>query len=106
MCSNDIFRNDTAESKLCEQCEMPLQKHSIFIHKGQKLSQICAVNADVAGHRAEALQGIQVAADKMVQKSNEKFAPIEVGTTVLVPIPTFDRGTLDPNNIHRLVQNY
>ena len=42
-------------------------------------------------------------ADSMLKSTNQRFGPVEEGTTVRIPIDQVDRGKTDPRNILAVV---
>ncbi|XP_071053571.1 protein FAM200C-like [Onthophagus taurus] len=51
----------------------------------------------------KAIEGVKKQAEKMKFTSNKKFHPIEVGTSVIVPVPSLDRSKGDARNLIGLV---
>lgn len=43
--------------------------------------------------------GQKRAAEKMLNVSNKKLKPLEIGQTLAIEVPKVDRGPLDPKNI-------
>jgi hypothetical protein len=53
----------------------------------------------IAVERQGALKGLQKQAGRMLVNSNNRFPPVNVGTTVIVPVPSVDRAKGDHRNV-------
>ncbi|CAF4947546.1 unnamed protein product [Pieris macdunnoughi] len=65
----------------------------------QILCFICKREQDIAKERAQTLKGTKRAAEKMIDQTVKKLPLLEVGNSVLINFPKFDRGPLDTKNI-------
>lgn len=104
----------------CSSCEMPVPLPEVYlctsctavlhwqcgfpITAGDGvLCQICHGRAQTVRNRAEARKGQIAAATAMKEKTAALLDPINVGDSVLVPVPRVDRGPADPPNLMGVV---
>lgn len=59
----------------------------------------CNRKENITTNRASALAGIKHAANKMVERSCQKFQPLSAGQAVLIPVPLYDRSPVDEKNL-------
>lgn len=72
---------------------------------GKHLCHLCNVGYTIHAQRTAAVAGVKIAADKMLQTSKDKFPPVQMGQSVLLPVPEYDRGPLDEPNLLGKVVN-
>ena len=65
--------------------------------------QITQRGKRILNHREESHKMIKIQATKMLCESNKRYAPLEVGTNVLIRVPDVDRGRLTPRNVLAIV---
>ena len=70
------------------------------------LCHLCTRESKITYEREASGKGIQVGADKMVALSRKKFSDVAIGTHVTIPVPKFDRGPLDSNNISGIISDF
>ena len=65
--------------------------------------QITQRGKRILNHREESHKMMKIQATKMLCESNKRYAPLEVGTNVLIRVPDVDRGRLTPRNVLAIV---
>lgn len=67
------------------------------------ITKIKTNNENAITLRKNATKNLENQADKMKKLSDKKFLPVEIGSTVRVPVPDVDKGRLDARNILAVV---
>ena len=77
---------------ICKQCDGPCPLIG-------DICDICTRVSNIRRHRHQSGQAMENQANKMVVRSNRILRPVDIGDSVLVPIPSVDRGRGDPRNL-------
>lgn len=67
------------------------------------ITKIKTNNENAINLRKNATKNLEIQADKMKKLSDKKLLPVEIGSTVRVPVPDVDKGRLDARNILAVV---
>ncbi|KAK7584263.1 hypothetical protein V9T40_005226 [Parthenolecanium corni] len=86
-------------SKICSVCGDVNVMNLYTIIEGSLYCQFCSMKSNIEEQREGARRGQKRCADNMLLASNKKYKPINVGETVMVQVPSFDRGPLDSKNV-------
>lgn len=92
--------------KKCSMCGYKILKEKLLENQGRLLCRLCDKTEKVEKHRDGARRGIKRCAEKMLEYSNKKYQPIEIGSTVLIKIPAVDKAPSDPLNLMGKVLDY
>lgn len=65
--------------------------------------QITQRGKRILNQRDESHKMMKIQATKMLCESNKRYAPLEIGTNVLIRVPDVDRGRLTPRNVLAIV---
>lgn len=84
---------------ICSVCEHTIADNLYSIFDGKIFCQLCCINQEIHKNREHARAGQKRSADKMLADSAKKYRDVDIGSTVLVQVPRFDRGPLDSKNI-------
>lgn len=84
---------------ICSFCENTIADNLYSMFEGKVFCQLCCINNSIQKNREHTRTGQKRCAKKMLATSAKKFRDIEIGSTVLVQIPRFDRGSLDSKNL-------
>lgn len=102
-----VFRQPPAQPSVlapntyrrCTKCNLKILKDKLIEMNGLPYCRLCHKQEKVEQHPDGARRGIKRGAEKMLAASNAKYKAIEIGTTVLVKIPCFDKAPSDPLNL-------
>lgn len=73
--------------------------------KSETMCKICERKNKISEARTACKISLKRQAEEMLNKSNKKFPPVNIGQTVLVKIPEVDRGRTAPRNVMGVVMN-
>ncbi|VEN46954.1 unnamed protein product [Callosobruchus maculatus] len=90
---------------ICGGCGQYYEGPSNFTSESERTCSLCKNEELVKNQRKECVLGQKGAAEKMLNVSNKKLKPLELGQTVAIEVPKVDRGPLDPKNILRTIVN-
>ncbi|XP_071140618.1 uncharacterized protein [Mytilus edulis] len=99
-----VFEKDTPGAHMCIKCD----KH-IHVICGTTVSEEgygskvvcpnCKIDTNRVRHRSGAMDSQLKQANTMIARSKKELGTAEVGQTVAIPIPMFDRGKGDSRNL-------
>lgn len=91
---------ECSNSYQCKKCKRFLHLECQESEDGHgTICNLCLNQENITKNQNSAYQGLTAQAEKMVKLSNKKFPPLDVGTSVKIPIPNLDRGKNDQKNV-------
>lgn len=92
-CEEDLYKlNGGTENTIPE-------PESQIIEQEKIMTRLNKNKDNIKRKRQEAVEGLEKQAKKMLLESNKKFAPLNIGQNVTIPISEYDRSKADFRNI-------
>ena len=89
---DDVAEHMKVEHGECYQCK-----------KDGVKCKLCQRKEDISAEREGAKKRQMIQADKMIQNTQKKLKVVEVGDTVMIPVPDVDIGKIDQNQLPAII---
>jgi len=74
-----------------------------IIELENSIAKIKTNNKNALNLQKNAIKNLEIQAEKIKKLSDKKLLPVEIGSTVRIPVPDVDKGRLDARNILAVV---
>lgn len=99
ICNLD-FAAGVTNKVTCSQCQMEIHLEcSMQFTKTDMLCKLCFRGATQVAVQSECYKKQKLAAEKMTTYSKHLFPPLDIGSTIMLAVPSVDRAPLDFQNV-------